>query len=260
MKNEAGRPNGTRTSLDRLWSRRTWLGACALTASTVSAEKRSPTQPVRVLLVTGGHDHELSFYSIFDGQQGITVNVNPHPSAFRNDPTPHYDVLVLYDLVQLEEVDNSRQKNLTNFVESGKGVLILHHAICRYTNSEWWWREVAGVRYLLERDGNQPASTYKHGENLKIAPTRTHPVLDGVGEIRIVDETYQGMWMSKSNTVLLTTDNPTSDGPVAWISSYEKSRVVVIQPGHGRDAHTHPGYRRLLRNAIFWSASAAKLS
>lgn len=32
------------------------------------------------------------------------------------------------------------------------------------------------------------------------------------------------------------------------------SHVVVIQLGHGREAHEKPNYRKLARNAILWSA------
>jgi type 1 glutamine amidotransferase len=62
------------------------------------------------------------------------------------------------------------------------------------------------------------------------------------------------MWISPDVKVLLRTDNPTSDGPVAWISPYAKSRVVYIQLGHGETAHLHPGYRTLVQGAIRWSA------
>ncbi len=71
---------------------------------------------------------------------------------------------------------------------------------------------------------------------------------------KVFDETYKRMWFSPDNKVLLTTDHPTSDGPVAWISPYEKARVVTIQLGHGREAHRHPGLQRLVRNAMLWVA------
>jgi type 1 glutamine amidotransferase len=61
------------------------------------------------------------------------------------------------------------------------------------------------------------------------------------------------MWISPENKVLLRTDDPTSDGPVAWISPYQKSRVIVIQLGHDRLAHEHPAYRDLVKNAILWA-------
>jgi len=242
------------------WSRRDWLSACAFTPSLVGAQTVPATEELRVLLVIGGHSHELSFYSIFAAQHGMKVMVDPHPGAFRDDPTSRYDVLVLYDFIQLDDIDAPRRKNLQKFVENGKGLVVLHHAICNYNQWEWWWRDVAGVRYLTQAEGNQQASTYKHDETLTITPTRMHPILNGVGTMHMTDETYKRMWISNANKILLTTDNPTSDGPVAWISSYEKSRVVVIQPGHGRDAHSNPSYRRLVRNAMFWSAGASPRS
>ncbi|MFN0170058.1 MAG: ThuA domain-containing protein [Bryobacteraceae bacterium] len=46
----------------------------------------------------------------------------------------------------------------------------------------------------------------------------------------------------------------TADGPLAWISGYKKSRVVVIQLGHSSDSHRHPQFRQLVWNAIEWAA------
>ena len=68
------------------------------------------------------------------------------------------------------------------------------------------------------------------------------------------DETYKKMWISPKVEVLLKTDNPTSDGPIAWVSPYNKARVVFVQLGHGRTAHLYPPYQQLVRNAILWSA------
>jgi type 1 glutamine amidotransferase len=54
--------------------------------------------------------------------------------------------------------------------------------------------------------------------------------------------------------VLLTTDNPTSDAPLAWLGLHPKARVIYIQLGHGSAAHRNPNYQRLVRNAIVWAA------
>ena len=69
-----------------------------------------------------------------------------------------------------------------------------------------------------------------------------------------MDETYKGMWISPEATVLLRTNDPTSDGPVAWISPYAKSRVVYIQLGHDHTGRMeHPNYKALVKNAILWA-------
>jgi type 1 glutamine amidotransferase len=72
--------------------------------------------------------------------------------------------------------------------------------------------------------------------------------------MRVYDETYKNVWHAPGIQTLLTTDEKTSDREVAWISPYQKSRVVVIQLGHGREAHESPWYRTLVRRSILWSA------
>jgi type 1 glutamine amidotransferase len=207
---------------------------------------------IRVTVVTGGHDYEPSFDGLFDDTRAFRTRVDPHPVAYRGDLRRNTDVLVLYDMVQ--DVPEERRTNLRNFVESGKGVVILHHALANFQKWEWWWRDVAAGRYLLEPDGGRPGSTYQHDVWLQAQPVLDHPITRGVPPMFIEDETYKGMWISPDVTVLLRTGHPTSDGPLAWISPYGKSRVVVIQLGHGSAAHRHPAYRRLVHNAIRWAA------
>lgn len=222
-------------------------------ASGATAVKPAATTPVRVTLVTGGHDHEPSLYSVFDHDASLQVRVNPHPVAYRGDLRKNTDVLVLYDMVQ--EVPDEQKQNLKQFLESGKGLVVLHHALMNFNDWEWWWRDVMGGRYLSKAEGDQPASTFLHDVEVEAKPVGEHPILRGVAPMLVHDETYKHMWISKSSRVLLRTEHPTSDGPLVWVSPYDKSRVVVIQLGHGAEAHHHPGYRQLVHNAIQWAAS-----
>jgi type 1 glutamine amidotransferase len=41
---------------------------------------------------------------------------------------------------------------------------------------------------------------------------------------------------------------------VVYIGPNEKLRVIYVQLGHGPSAHRHPSYRKLVHNAILWSA------
>ena len=228
----------------------------AATSDVTIAAKLEP-EPVRgsprVLVVTGGHDHETSFYTMLESFKGMQVNVNPHPIAFNRDLRKDYDVLVLYDSVQT--LDDRQKKNLQAFVEDGgKGLVALHHAIVDFNDWEWWYRDVIGGVYLLNARNGLPASTYKHDEELNVIPKGEHPILKGIGPMHLWDETYKGMWISPEVKVLLTTDNATSDGPVAWVSPYPKARVALIQLGHSSTSHRHQGYRQLVKNAILWSA------
>ncbi len=202
-------------------------------------------QPLRVQLVTGGHDHEPSIYALFDNQAGFHTNVKPHPQAFAADFRRNTDVLVLYDMVKTGLAEDKRAR-LRDFAQAGKGIVILHHAICSHTDWPWWFEEVSGGVY-------NEKSTFLHGQTMPVKIKKEHPITKGLRDFVINDETYQHLWISPKVDVLLTTTDPTSDGPVAWISPYSKSRVVFIQLGHGPEAHRNPNYQRLVQQAILWA-------
>ena len=218
----------------------------------ISYYSRQPDTP-RALVVTGGHDYQSEFYSLFEGGWLTWDHAVSSTEAFAKDIRESYDVLVLYDLSR--ELDDKGKQNLRDFVESGKGVVILHHAIADYTPSwPWWYEEVVGGRYILEAEKEHSASTYLHDVELFVKPVGRHPVTAAVGAMHLRDETYKGMWISPGVNVILSTDEVTSDGPLAWISPWEKSRVIYIQLGHDRQAFLYPGYRELVKRAVLWSA------
>lgn len=208
-------------------------------------------EPVKVLLITGGHDHSVSFYSVFEDSRFMVV-VDPHPSAFVQDIRDRADVVVLYDMAP--EVEQRKRDNLRAFVEAGKGIVVLHHAIGDNNTWAWWYEEVVGGRYLFKAEGGKAASSFKHDQRVLVQVAKRHPITDGLADFSIEDETYKGLWISPKAEVLLTTNNPTSDGPVAWLGPHAKARVVYVQLGHGSPAHSNANYRRLIGNAILWAA------
>ncbi|MCC6265137.1 MAG: ThuA domain-containing protein [Bryobacterales bacterium] len=209
-------------------------------------------KPLRVLLVTGGHSYDPAFHEIFTEWKDLDITVAPHPSAFREDMRSRYDLLLLYDLADVE--DEAKKANLRNFVDAGRGIVALHHAIADNQNWPWWQEDVIGGLYLLKPRDGKPASTYEHDLDMDIQPVAKHPVTAGIDAFRINDEAYKQMWISPRNLVLLRTNHPQSDGPVAWIGPNRQSRVVYIQLGHGPLAYRNPSYRKLVRQAILWAA------
>jgi type 1 glutamine amidotransferase len=126
---------------------------------------------------------------------------------------------------------------LEDYLRDGGGLVGFHDAICA-EDAEWFATIFGGAK--------------KHGQvnytlDAKIPYTvadKANPITQGMTETKLEDETYKNLWISPQVKVLLRTDEKTSDGPIAWISPYEKSKVVYLQPGHGRTAHEHPAYRR----------------
>ena len=208
--------------------------------------------PVRIQLVTGGHTFDPEFYEVFVSRADLRVTVTGHPDVYKGDFRKSTDVLVLYDMVP--EIGQERQENLRAFVESGGGVVVMHHAIAGLSSWPWWTDEVVGGKYLEKAEAGRPASTYKHDEDVYVEAVGQHPITRGLAPMHFRDETYKGMVISPKVKVLLRTTNPSSDGPVAWIGPYEKSRVVYVQLGHDRFAHENPDYQELVHRAILWAA------
>jgi type 1 glutamine amidotransferase len=177
-------------------------------------------------------------------------------TAFKSDLRGKYDVLIMYDFSR--DLDETGRKNLRDFVESGKGIVVLHHALLNYQEWPWWYEDVVGGRYRLKRDGNIPSSTVKNDQRIFVMPEGEHPILASIGPFDVMDETYKGMWFSPRVRLLLTTDNPNSDRFLAWVGPCPTSRVIAIQLGHGPTVFSHPSYRALVHNAILWSAGRLK--
>jgi len=209
---------------------------------------------IRLLIVSGGASFENTIFKIFDVMEEIEwTYIDSDVKAFKDDIREKYDVLLMYNLNQ--NPDEPVKKNLKQFIEANKGLIILHHAIATYNSWKWWYEEVVGGRYLMQPDRDLPSSNYMSHQEIIGIPLGKHPItlcLNGL-PIHIYDETYKNMWLSPKIKVILQTNLYTSDKPIIWISPYEKSRVVIIIPGHGWGAHYNLGFRYLLKNAILWA-------
>jgi type 1 glutamine amidotransferase len=211
--------------------------------------------PVRVLVATGGHGYDPSFYSVFNAYPDLRwSHAVSQRDAFKPGMADRFDVLVVYDLAN--ELGEAERQNLRAFVDAGKGVVALHHSIVDYTDWPWWWQEVIGGKYFEKPLGEHAASHYKEGVpvHAKIVPGKeNHPVVRGLGDLVTVDECYNGMWHSPKITVLMESTSACNDKPLVYLGPHPK--VVYIQLGHDTFTHEHPGYRQLVHNAILWAAS-----
>ena len=84
---------------------------------------------------------------------------------------------------------------------------------------------------------------------------RQHPITAGIQDFKMHDESYCRYYTAPDVHVLLTTDCPINEPPVAWVKQYGKSRVFYLMFGHGPSAWENPNYRRMLSNAIRWVAA-----
>jgi uncharacterized protein len=215
---------------------------------------------IRVLLVTGGHDFERKqFFELFQTNTDISLQTVEHTNlaAFLQAPQAQtYDVLALYDMWQ--NISDEMKTNFVELLRQGKGLVVLHHALCSY--QDWpEYRRIIGGRYLLKKtvlDGVEwPASSYEHGRHFVIhIVDQSHPITQGVRDFEIHDETYKGFNVMADVHPLLTTDDPESTKTIAWTKTYLSARVFFMQSGHDHFAWDNPSYQRILRQGIRWAA------
>jgi type 1 glutamine amidotransferase len=52
----------------------------------------------------------------------------------------------------------------------------------------------------------------------------------------------------------METDADCNDRPAVYLGpNVDRYRAVYVQLGHGTFTHLHPGYRKLVHNAILWA-------
>jgi hypothetical protein len=219
------------------------------------------SQPLRLLIVTGGHDFEHEpFFDIFKQMPGIQYKEAVQPAAnnlYSPEAAKSYDVLVLYDMTQ-EITDEQKQNFVRLLKEDGKGLVSLHHSMADYL--QWpEHRKILGGRYytkpLVVNGVEHPKSGYAHDQHItvRIADPK-HPITLGMKDFELVDETYSDYDIEPGITPLLKVNHPKSAPVIAWTNTYGKARVFVMESGHGPTAYSNPSFRQILQNAIRWVA------
>lgn len=221
--------------------------------------KKSRSEKVRILVVTGGHDfEESSFFQMFEEMKDISYTHLRFKQGAEEMLTPDaardYDAIVFYDMNQNRE---PHWKGWLALLEKGKGTVFLHHALGSYPDWDEYGRIVGGranFDYKRVIEG-VPHTTFKHDVafQVKIAD-KSHPITNGLKDFDILDETYNRFVVNPDVHVLLTAEHPTSGKIICWTHRYKNSPVVYLQLGHGPTAYENRNFRMLLERSIKWAA------
>lgn len=220
-----------------------------------------PKPKIKVLIVTGGHDYDRApFYAAFDAIPSISYDTIVHPEANKLIASPRvndYDVLIFYDMG--EEITTMQKEAYINLLQKGKSFIYLHHALVSY--QDWpEFAKIAGGQYHTRPvvvKGDTLRANYQHDVIIPVmVENEDHPVTKGINDFEIRDEIYIDSEILPGVTPLLSTTHPKSMRYLAWINNYGNSEVLYIQLGHGESGLSDPNFRKLLRQAIEWSAAA----
>jgi sugar phosphate isomerase/epimerase len=160
-----------------------------------------------------------------------------------------YNVVVFYNLsVPTPDRDDRRRNYLVDCLgQANQGIVLLHHAIVNYP--DWpFWDEISGV-------GDRAFKYFPEQEvQYRVETGTEHPVVQGVDDFAMVDETYIMAEPSADNEVLLTTQHANSLRAIAWARQYEQSRVFCYQSGHDRSAYRDGNFQAVLKRGMLWAA------
>ncbi len=262
-------------------------------------------EPLNVLVSAKGHPYLRDpFMAMFDDIEGIACTLLEQPAAallMNPDGMKGFDALVLYDMPgldfraadppQFQAPSPEVKAGMRALLQSGKGVVALHHAIAGWPA---WpeYGEWLGGRFLYktgEVHGEAKLdSGYRHDvvyEAQTLEPD--HPVLKGLPRrFSMTDELYLYEVFDDGKMPLLSADHAfTRDGfysahqavqgkmfsndgwahpegspRIGWVKRALNSPLVYLQPGDGPPSYENPNYRRLLENAIRWVASPEALA
>ncbi len=225
-----------------------------------SAGLASGASPVRLLVVTGGHEFHESFWDVFKNRTELKLEQRAHEPAdtctvYDRPIAPDFDAVLLYDMPR--NITEPQQRNFLALFERGVGVVILHHALAAL--QQWGtFEEITGLRMREKGEGGLPPYTYKHDVDFELQRVDIkHPVLAGVSSFSVFDETYGRMYYHPDIQPLMVTNHATSIPVLVWTRSYKNSRLVMIQPGHGPQVFSSKDFRRLIANSVQWVARQA---
>jgi len=229
-------------------------------AATMIPESFGDPNKIDVLVVTGGLGIDRDqFFALFNGRDEfrfVEYPLKDESEVFEDISDWKYDVLMLYNATQ--EISQKRRDNFVSLLkDKGIGLVVVHHAQAAFQN----WLEFhkingsAFIYYDVQIDGKLwPHSKCKGGMDIPVTICdKQHPITRGLTDFRVLDETYKGRWWAEDNHVLLTTDHPGNDKPIAWTRQYGKSRVFNIQLGHDYHTYEVPQYRDLIIRGICWT-------
>ncbi len=222
----------------------------------ISLGVSSASQPIKILIITGGHDFERpEFFDMFKSMDGIEFTSVEHPTANSIYATPSladYDVLVYYDMNQ--DISDDQKAAFLQMVEHGKGLVFLHHSLASYQLWEKYLR-IQGGRYHLEPEDESKKSTYRHDVDMNVSVLDAeHPVTRGISDFTIHDEVYGNFEVLPQVHPLLGTDHPESGAIIGWANDLGASKSIYLQLGHDRHAYANPNFQTLVKQAILWTA------
>lgn len=210
------------------------------------------SESLEVAVIEGMHPYDaIGFHRLFREMDGVDAYVQSFETWGWDwgANADKYDTTVFYNFHKEapEDPQHPTRMGLNRLNETKKGIVVLHHALLAFPN-EPAWTQFPGV------DGSS-FDNYYPDQDLRVQVARKeHPIVQGLANFDIHDETYTMGEPDSACEVLLTTAYEKSMKALAWTRMQDGRRVFCTQLGHDGQAWACPEFREVLRRGILWSA------
>ena len=210
---------------------------------------------MKVAVVTGGHRFDVpNFHGLFRNLEGVDAYIQPLEdfASAQEQARDFYDVAVFYNMHKEGPADENRpgwmgrpRTALESWLATGKGVVLLHHAILAFPDWDPWVQMAGVVARSFE--------SFSHDEIMGIGVSDgDHPIVQGLSDWEMVDETYLMGEPDSDSHVLLTTTHPQCMKAIGWTRHYENTRVFCLQSGHDNQTWQDDNFQTVLLRGIQW--------
>jgi type 1 glutamine amidotransferase len=230
-------------------------------------------EPTKVLIITGDHGHAWKETTPFIketlSKAGLSVDVTETPGKdLTADNLAKYDVLLLnYKDTKNGKPDtrwsDDNKKAFTDAVQSGKGLVVYHHASSAFVGGSEFDKEFEKV---IAGGWRKQGNHGKRHEFSVIVRKHDHPITKDLPAefAHSNDELYANSVMFPHSEVLATAfsdkkidpKNTDKHEPVVWVASFGKGRVCENVLGHDVAAmKASLGFQTLLIRGVEWAAT-----
>lgn len=156
-----------------------------------------------------------------------------------------YDTAIFFS--QWGELTEKQEKNILEFVGSGKGLVGLHGASASFKAHPKYF-EMLGGRFIGHKSKTEIDITIKD---------KNHPITKGLDDFQFYDEPYRHDFsMAKDLHVLAEGDYHDPEDPepepMIWTHQYGKGKVVFCALGHKASSLKKPIFRTIIKRAVRW--------
>jgi len=185
-------------------------------------------------------------YSYFqDILSNYIVDNYENVEIFNNRAFFEYDTLIFF--TQFGEFTKEQEKNVLDFIASGKGFIGLHGASASFKEHPRYY-EMIGGRFIGHKK--------KCNIGIKILD-KEHAITANIDDFIFFDEPYRHDFSMRGDMKVLAEayyhdeEDPNPE-PIIWVKTYGNGRVAFCALGHQAKSLKNEVFRKIIRNSVNW--------